>query len=508
MSTFLKKYRRQVWALILLAVVSLHAGTLMRYPAPFVDEVWVTARALAFQHTGHALGPLDTGAENYPHAWVANQWLFTFLQSLFLRFSPVPSLLPVRIMGLVFGLILLGAAFWAGKQLVGEKASAIACLLLAFSTSFFYSAHSARYDIVAAALGYLGLAIYLTPGGNRFWRGFWAAILVSLAVETHLNSVVFVAGLLALLLYDQRSRLFRASDTWGICLGGLVGIGFFAGIHFFPDPQTYFTLLKLQLESGYAPPLAQAGTSWPAQALDDLAQTGRLILAACTSALILLIPGTGQLIQQKTHKANRLLLINVSNLLCFLFIIRNKTFFYAILIAPALFWIIGAFLVNFFQQPWRRSLWFYARQVIILGSVFGMAALSLAPLVHDSSTDYRAAQKMVDQFVQPGDRIMGSQTWWLGQSDHPYFSWEILTSYSRDHPGTNFEDAFEAYRPNLFIFDRHVLDFISDDPADRKYRLSRSSVIAWLNQHGEVIAEFNADTYGPFIIYRLNWEDR
>ena len=69
-----------------LFILILHFWSLMRYPAPFVDEAWLTSRAWAFLHTGHQLGSLDMGvAENLPGGWVANQWLITALQSICLR---------------------------------------------------------------------------------------------------------------------------------------------------------------------------------------------------------------------------------------------------------------------------------------------------------------------------------------------------------------------------------------------------------------------------------------
>lgn len=501
MLTGLKKVQHLPWVLAFAGAFGIHAWSLMRYPLPFVDEVWVTSRAWAFIQTGHQLGPLDTGAEIYPHAWVLNQWLFTFLQSLVLRFSAIPSLIPVRMMALGFGCILIFAAYQGGRQLIGSKAAALACLLLTFSTAFFYSAHSARYDIVAAALGYSALAVYLSPRGNRFVNGFFAAILVSLAVETHLNSIVFVLALFALIIFDTRSRFFRSPQTWGIAAGGLLGVVFFAAVHILPDPQIYFSLTRIQIQTGYAPPLTD-----PALWLDGLISTGRLVFAACTTSIIFVLISLPFLLRRKTNGTIRLLLINFVLLAGFILIIRNKTGFYAIFLAPGLFWMAGAYLEEFLQEKWQGRLRDYLLRVLVGSSILGMAALSLTPLTQNTYALYQSAQPKVNQVVEPGDKIMGSQIWWLGLPDHKYFSWEILFMYSRYHPGASMNDVFEVYKPDLFIFDHHLQGFISDDPSNPEYRLSRQAVIDFLTRHGRKIAEFDAYGFGPIEIYRLNWE--
>ena len=93
-------HRRYTWALLggVITTVALHIWTLLRFPAPFVDEVWQMSRAWSFLQTGKTFGMLDAGVpEQYPGYWTFLPWLGNVLQATALRFSNTPSLLTLRV---------------------------------------------------------------------------------------------------------------------------------------------------------------------------------------------------------------------------------------------------------------------------------------------------------------------------------------------------------------------------------------------------------------------------
>jgi hypothetical protein len=104
---------------------------------------------------------------------------------------------------------------------------------------------------------------------------------------------------------------------------------------------------------------------------------------------------------------------------------------------------------------------------------------------------------------------MASQTYWLGLYDHTYYSWELLFLYPRVFPGKTLADAFQEYKPDLFVIDGGMNDLISDtiDPSSRwrNYHLPRAELFAYLEKHARRVAAFEADVYGPVKVYRLNW---
>src|SRR3954451_23764640 len=70
---------------LLAAVMGLHLATLLRFPAPFVDEGWNASRAWGLLHTGQAFGTLDAGLfDKYPGYWTYFPWLATAVHTLFM----------------------------------------------------------------------------------------------------------------------------------------------------------------------------------------------------------------------------------------------------------------------------------------------------------------------------------------------------------------------------------------------------------------------------------------
>jgi hypothetical protein len=117
----------------------------------------------------------------------------------------------------------------------------------------------------------------------------------------------------------------------------------------------------------------------------------------------------------------------------------------------------------------------------------------------------------VNEAVRPGETIMGMQTYWLGLYDHPYLRWEYLFLYPRLYPGKTMADAFEKYRPDIFIVDREMQMRLSDtadpnvDLAYYYYHLPRTDFFRYLNDHATLIASFENDVYGPVQVYRFEW---
>ena len=50
----------------------------------------------------------------------------------------------------------------------------------------------ARLDVLATMLAYSALAIIVCDPSHNFWTGLLAGILIGLAAETHLNSLIFI----------------------------------------------------------------------------------------------------------------------------------------------------------------------------------------------------------------------------------------------------------------------------------------------------------------------------
>src|SRR5205823_14310562 len=102
--------RRATWlalAIFFAVVTGLGLFSLLRTPAPFVDEAWYASRAWSLIHTGRAFGTLDAGVfDKYDGYWTYFPFLGTWFQALAIRILGL-SLFSVRLVSLAFGLALL-----------------------------------------------------------------------------------------------------------------------------------------------------------------------------------------------------------------------------------------------------------------------------------------------------------------------------------------------------------------------------------------------------------------
>ncbi len=494
-----------LWILAYGGVFILHLWSLARYPAPFVDEVWLISRAEGYIQTGHQFGALDNaGIINMPGMWTLNQWLITFLQAAVLRFFPQPELIPVRILALFFGIGLLGASYWTAWRLGGRKLALVSTLLLALTPAFFYSGHQARYDILAAALGYLAVALVVNNKPGHFWLGGLGGAALGLGIETHLNSLIFIPVIGTYFLVEYGKTFFRRAACWGFALGLALGFILYLVLHVLPYPDTYLQANLLLFGKTQQPPLL----TWNMlEILNNFGYTGRLLLGSVGSLVVLGILAVPGLIKNKGKGGRHILFLNLSLLISTALIIPNKSGWYAILLAPPIVWLAAAGLIYFLSQPWQRRLSHYVYTIAVLAAAAGMVVLSLSLLGNNSYQDYQEMQAKVDAVVKPGDTVIGSQIYWLGLHDHPYYSWETLFIYPRFFPGSSLAETFTHYNADIFIMDSAMeITFLEDaDPTSRQYytSVSKKDLTNFLDLNAVKLFEDFSNTYGWVRAYRI-----
>ncbi len=489
-----------------LILLLLHAWSLMRYPAPHVDEAWLVSRAWGFFQTGHAFGMLDSGlTEHIDHYWIVHQWLITGLHSLVLRFYPAPVLMPLRVFSLLVGLGLLAANYSiASRLLPGKHAAAISTLLLGSSLAFFHSAHLVRYDILAAALGYGALAVVLIDGKGRFLTGLTAGLLTGLAVETHLNGLIFIPAIGVLILTQYGWLIWRKGMVWGYAVGCLLGLAYYLSLHYFPNPETYRTINSLVFSQTQRPPLISGNLVIMAQ---GLIETGRLLLVAAGPMVLLALLAVPRLLSRRKKEDVILLALNLVMISTAGLLIPNKTGHYAIYLAPIFMLLVTSFLSDFYKRPWSGKILDYAERIIIWGAVGGAIALSLSAVSTDQYAVYQKEQAKINALVQPGEVVMGPQTYWFGLVDHRYLSWELLFLYPRLYPGSTISDAFQNLKVDVFVIDPPLQELISDQfsPSSRwyYYHLPQKELMEYLDQHAVLILGSEDEPTAQLRIYRI-----
>jgi len=491
----------------ILMIVALHGWSLMRYPAPFVDEAWYASRAMSLIQTGKAFGALDAGVfDRFPGYWTYFQWVPVWLQSLTLRVAGAPSLLALRLLSLSFGAVLACAVFSIGKSLGGVRHGVWAVILLSLSQAFFYSGHLARYDIFAAALGFLAIAIHLRNVREEWAPALLEGFLVGLAFEIHPYAIIFAPTLAILELQRCKWRFWRRPSFAAFIAGGSIGAVGYLALHVLRFPETYFALNRLVYTATHTPPIA---TLDPVLMLTGLAEGAAMLAAFYTFAFPVILAAVFLLLRKRLPQNAQVLTMAGMMFLGLALFVRNKIAYYGILVTPAFDLLLAAFLVQtpVVLHPMRG--WALAAKGGAALMVVASIAFNLSPLRADQSRAYLEVQRRIDASIRQSDRVMGPQTYWFGLTTNEYLSWEQLIYYQRYLPGATLRAALEEFRPDVFIIDAHLDQFILDEPGTQLYeqylRLPKGELAEALSEEAELIDTFWGGPYGQVRVYRFHW---
>jgi 4-amino-4-deoxy-L-arabinose transferase-like glycosyltransferase len=492
---------------IALLIIGIHLLTVMRYPEVNVDEAILASRAWAFNQTGHQFGPLDFNiTDHLKDYWIVNDWFVTVLQGLVLKLSISPELIWVRLLSLLFGFLLLGINFVIGNKLGGKPLAVTSTLLLAFSKAFFISAHLARSDIFTATFAYSALAVMICASGRYFWINLIAGVLVGVAVETHLNGLIFIPVLISLVLVDNGRDFWHKPGFWGLMAGLFIGAGYYTIIHILPAPETYFQAKNLIFGKEYLPPLLKFDFGIISRGFSE---AGLLLMAGLFSLVPLGIIQIVNLIRRLDQQLSKIVLVNCLLFLGVALIFPKKNVHYSILLAPAFIWLVAGFCLDHFRLPWKSSVWNYIQRVLVLGCLGGALAFSIIPTIPDNYQKYQNAQNKVNEYILNGDTVMGNQWYWFGLYNYKYYSWELLFLYPRLYPEKTLADSFEHYRPDVFIVDRQMETLIVDNVAPGtiwyRYHLPKTEMDEYLSKNALLTAKIKTDLYGEIKIYRFTW---
>ncbi len=192
-----------------------NARTLM----PWCDEAWFAGPAVNLITRGYMGTPvLDPtaawgvrGHRNLQQIDRYTYWimpLFPFSLSLWFRVFPI-QLLAVRVYSVLWGAVALLAWAVIMRRLSGDVQVALCTVaLLSIDFTFLWGAAVGRMDMMCAALGSGGLAVYLSLRERHFSRAVLASnACVAAAALAHPLALGWCAALVALVLYYDRRRI-------------------------------------------------------------------------------------------------------------------------------------------------------------------------------------------------------------------------------------------------------------------------------------------------------------
>jgi hypothetical protein len=481
----------------------------MRYPAPFVDEPWYASRAWAFITNGKPFGALDAGVpDRFPTYWASFPWLPVAIQSIALRLVGRPELFPLRVVSFAFGVLLLAAVWLMGQHLGGRRLAFLSTLLVALSQPFFYSAHMARYDVMVAALGFLSVSLILVNSKRLARVGLVAGFILAMSFEIHPNGMIYGPVILVVGLTQWGWSFFTGRDFWAFAGATLLGLLGYAAIHIFPNPHTYFALNQLIYGSTHVPPVA---TGSPSILAAGIGNELSLLLSTYLLGFVIVIWAAIALARSESRRERLLFLVALTLFLGQALLVRNKLTYYAILVTPGLDMLLAAFLL---RMTWPMKAMRLPRLNPMLLSfpvILGSMVVNLLPLRWNAYQDYLRVQDRINADVRPEDVIMASQTYWFGLYQHKYYSWEQLVYFQRYFPGSGLADGMAEFRPDIFIVDGNMEDFITDEGQPGLFSgfldLPKAELNEALAEHGRLIDQYDGGSYGQVRVYRLSLPD-
>jgi hypothetical protein len=495
-------------AAMLVVFAAVHLLTLMDMPIIEDDEAWNANRTWGLLHTFRAYGSMDSGVfENYAGYWTYFPWLGTAIHAIPMWLLG-PTLFAMRVTSLIFGLGLLLAVYTIGCRLYNRNAGLLAMGIAGLSTLFAYSAHMGRHDIIAAAMGYGAIALYLGDKAEGFSaRALAAGLLVGLTIEFHMYGLLFAPALCLLYLLRYRLGIIRALPFWSFMAGIACSLALWAALHILPYPGTYTALFALSNGVSRDPSAFQLNpVAWANEIVTTTALFG-----LHTNALFYLsiIAFVGLLIRRSDSDKKVLVLVSVL-FLGFALLVRIKMPWYMIQVVPALCLLVAAYIAKLIDEPWRSSRLAFMRLAVAATLALVSVSVGATQLLSKPMTEYDSVAAQVRAAIPAGKSVMGSPTYWFGLPQETYYCWVQLPYYQRYKPDSAIDDALAAIRPDYLVIDREMEGSISSDSemlarSNATLVLDKSRLDSFLEKQATLVSRFQTDTFGTIRIYRLNW---
>ena len=499
---------------LLIAVALAHALTLNRFPAPFVDEAWMASRAWGWLQTGINLGPLDSVVyQKLDGFGTFMPVLPTLIHALAIRLLGF-SLPALRLASLAFAVGLLAAVYRIMVELTGSRrAGIIAVLLASTSLAAFQSMHLVRPDIFVAALGYGAIALHLM--GRRTGRSAFdllAGLCVGAAFEIHVNAIIFAPVLASMFLIQDGLTTLRGRRFWAFAAGLSTGLAAYAWLHVIRYPETY-AIMGGGFSRTHLPPLLSTRLS---TLLASLYETAALMLWQTLGRLVAIPVVALALWRLRSKGSRQMMLMSLVAFLSFALAIRNKQYYYAILLTPLFDLLLAVWLDQ--QLAGKTGITFSWRMSKAFTNLVVTASIGLAVVVVTTTPapgEQHTVASYIRRSVPDTGSIMASQVYWFDLMDVPYLSWQELISPD-PHSETYLNDTLNALRPKVFVIDGEVRQFILADNADVPYsgfgryrwdrRLPAETLNAFLACRGQLAYRIETQVYSTVEIYVIDWE--
>jgi hypothetical protein len=398
-------------------VISLSAGILLaRNRIPWSDEGWFSSASYNLAHRGFlgttVMESQGTGLTRIEQRtyWVLPLYLLG--EALWYKLAS-STIFSTRAFSLFVWYPLCLASFWVflSRLRLGRGVAPLGAGLLATSFIFIDNSSFARPDVMCLALGFAGMAAYLTWREEHFYRGLFAAnLLIAASGLTHPNGIFHFLGLLVLVLWFDRKRIgwraIAASAPPYLILGAAWGLYIARDVHAFHDQ-----MLANGTNGRWADSLNPVAIL-KGEILRYLTAFGlvtRGVALAKAYALVAYFAAVAGCLLTPSLRSRRSVRILLTLLACYfaaMSVFNQKLAYYLVHILPLYIAALAVWIVWIWENAPKL------RRVVVLAVVALVVIETSGILIKAVARSYQGPQRAAMAFVlahaKPDDRICGS----------------------------------------------------------------------------------------------------
>lgn len=493
-------------AVVFIALGLYHWNYLFSFPGWFVDEALTASRIKAFTSFGNPPGVIEreaTFGEGNGALFVPALPYLAFSVPLTL-FPSMEIIEGLRVSSYAAGMLLLAAVGVIAWRLISPMYGAVAMAICGSSVVFSSCSHVARPDVLAAAVGFWGLALY----GGRPIAAFLSFFLTTFSIAFHQRGIILLAALMAMVLVDAVSRKFPRLNFLMALGGGVLGlIGFYLGNIFFFSSLALFWGMNRWMFSFSPPPVVGAGAGDWVGILSTLKGTSLICYPSAglfifLSIVFLLLAGPKRVNPKLSVMIlvgliagallmNGLIVVKLVMVSPFLDLAVTSCFATALSLAAAHSrWMVPAL---------SMSIWFIT-SISVKG--FWLTLISVSKCRDEAPTTAAALQS----FIPPNAKVLAEESFWIYLQNNRYQSWKDISPRMRQ-TGQSFSEVLRSSNSDYLIMDAGMADLVNADLSDPFFRsmgVPSEEFRRFFKIGASKVGEIPTTCYGTLTLYAIN----
>lgn len=513
-------------ALVIYLLVSLNQ--LSVFPPVGEDEPWIAAASYKLANDGVYGSDLFKGRYGMERHVYEHMPVYSLFQAGVFKLFGV-GVVQMRLPSVAFGLALALTVWVAAYQMAGERAGALAVLLMvgwrladggdATGILLLDRARVARYDIAVPLFGLLALVAF--NHAERTRARAWYATAGALAGVSGLIHLygLFWMPVLAAVMFARRGRQ-AASDSalWmmiaGFALAWTPWVAFVAAgwPDYLGQMRMYADRFDLFNPSFYLTNVVGEVDRYRFIALFDSSGDLHFARPGAWTALVAVPAAVAAMLwhtnRQRHDPVFALALASILQASMFAVLLRTKSSSYLIALWPL--WVLSGAWLGLRLWDRRPDARVRAGLTVLLAFILieGSSRVEHARVKGRETSPYDWFESQVAACIPTNSLVLGFQSYWLGLRQFPYRTWLLPIAYANpafSHDAVSFDQAIERVNPDVVLVDRYWTDLIeaTKDPG-HPYHSVRTGFEAFATRHRmDPLCVVRDHTYGTMEVYRV-----